>query len=312
MISPFAIGFAFAGAEQAIRTVLDQSFRFRPRDLLEGTILECPPFLAFAFLAGVGADWISDISHNHALEALIGTILWIGCLLVRNVLASDLWWLKPNLLARRYTLWRWSIVAIGTLAMLLAVAMYLIWHEATGLTFPFIWIAATAMTFLYVVLLAFYSFRVLIWKREICLSYLSELLHLYCQKSPDNTDRIFRNPTVHSAQNSEYYINKYYVAYSERMAGTHCCCLEEQLIARISSRVVLPTEEIRTIVREIVTTTAREYELEYHVLTFIVAKEPTHTRVKDILQKSCVNGSLPMFHAMRDRVVLEGKLIDTS
>lgn len=310
MNAPFAIGLAFATGEQLLRTALNQSYRFAPRDVLKGFILELPSFLAFAFLAGIGADWISDMTHNHATESVLAGLTWCICLVIRNVIASQRLWLKGALSRGRYWKWQSSVLLLCLVSIVASTIMFLFYHDSVDVAFTQACIVSIIAIVIYLGFTSCYVIRVINWEREQCREDVSQLLRFYCQKSPDNGNRISKDPSTSRAQSSEYFINKYFVAYSEQRAGQQCVCLENQLVEKFQSQIELSEAEIRAIVRETVTRIASEYDLEYRALTYIVAKEPAFRRAKDIIEKSPACGFIGVYNDLRAVVSRDGKLLD--
>jgi hypothetical protein len=100
------------------------------------------------------------------------------------------------------------------------------------------------------------------------------------------------------------------VAYREWTASQQCCCLEDKLVKNLAEQFSLAEREIRDIVRQGTKAVATECELEYYVLTLIVATDQGYKRARDVVEKSSVNGWLPDFEGMRLAVVNDGKLMD--
>lgn len=309
-MNPFVVGLLFALSEQTVRVVFRQSFRFRPRQLFRGLVSETPPFLAFGFLAGLGVVWISDQKTNHMAGATLAIVVWCSALLVRNVLECNLWWLRETVESEKYKRWYLSCAALGTVSMASVAALYVRWCDAIGVSRSIAMGCGIVTVAVYGLLVFLFSWCDLRWRRQDCRESILSLLHLYCRKSPDAAEGISKNPGAHQAQDSAYYVSKYMQAYSQRTAGLQCCCLESELEARIAARVVLGRNERRRIVREAITVAAGEYELEYQVLTLIVAREPTHGKAVDIVKKSSACASMAIFERLRKIVEDGGRLMD--
>lgn len=309
-MTPFEYGLIFAAAERVVQTVIAHSFRFQPLVILEALVFEFPPFVAFAFIAGVGAEWISDTSHNHTAEIIWAGAVWCICLLLRNVLCTDLWWLKPSLLKQKIRLWQWSTIGIGVLSLGLALGLYLFWRQATGLSMKAAVSGIAISLILYTAALVYYCLGKLPWLQRKCTEYVADLLHLYCTKSPNGAERICRNPMPHKGQDSHFYLSKYLVAYREWTASQQCCCLEDRLVKSIANQFSLAERVIRDIVRQVTKAVASECELEYYVLTLIVATDQGYKRALDVVKKSDVSVFLPEFETMRLAVEGDGKLME--
>src|SRR6266404_7811277 len=119
---PFILGFIFAVSEHLVKVVLDFCFQPIPdgRRTLKSFIADCPSFLAFAFIVGVGADWIGDKTHNHALEMSIALIVWVVCLLIRQITEDQKLWLRSLWLKQRYFAWKILLLTLNVTSLILS------------------------------------------------------------------------------------------------------------------------------------------------------------------------------------------------
>jgi hypothetical protein len=310
-MDPFLIGFLFATAEVVATTVMEQLFRPELRRLLQGVVVGLPAFLAFAFIVGVAAEWINDTKENHTSEMLVATVVWISCLIAKNITEHKLLWLKGSWTLGQYGVWQGSVCAILLTVLFLALALYWRWNHLTGLAIDRISNYAQIAGLLYLLALFVFMRRARPWVLKDCRNALCEIIDLYCKTSPGMSGDFATNPTAHEAQGCEYFIAKFVCVRDQKLATDRCLCLEEELLRTMNGRFLLSEKEIREAIRAVVKAKASDVQLEYYCLAFVVARDPLYSEAKNFLRNARRDPEhMSSFERMRYAVDRAKRLID--
>jgi len=309
MNKEFVYGVGFAIFERVMRAIFRAFTEGGEADTLTGNLtFELPAFCSFAFIVGIGADWLSDVNRNHAAPMTLVSLIWILSLLVSGSTKSNRWEFRKLAVAGEYHHWRRLVMAVLVTTMAMSVAPYVYWYDVIGVNLYMITLAGGLFVAAYAGLVRAHALRSLDALKGECRHYLKEIIDTYCTRSPDSGPLLATTPDAYASQSGSAFVAKYHVAASENAAGIECCCLEDQLVARLAFRISLSEGDIRAIVRDSVKSTAHVYYLEYQILAFIVGREPASS--KDIVTKSRAAEHLQKYERMRDAVVTAGLLID--
>lgn len=299
----FLIGLGFASAEHVIKAIAENISKFSAAKLTTSIVFESPSFVAFAFLAGVAADWLTDTKVNHSAAILAAFIIWLASLLLRHVLIHNGFHLESIFLNSSYGCWGGNVFVVCLVAWLLAISPYFYWNELIGVAFPTFLIYLCIITLMYFICVGTYLKCIFVWESNKCYAYIRERILMYCKRLPEHHIRLASNPGLLAKQDFWFIDAKRNSAQVMYDAWVECWCLEDNLVNAVQIEIRLRDKEIRSTLRNIIREIGVDIELDLQAFNLIVGDDNQYRKAKDILLKSRYSANVPALEETRFRIL---------